>query len=67
MFLKGQIHENNKTMIANWADIPRGTNGYYGKLTLPIDSNTRLHKVNETNYSKSGGSSCCFGASTWQR
>jgi hypothetical protein len=65
--LKGQIHINNKTITANWSDIPRGINGYYGKLNLAIDSNTRLHKVNETNYNKSGDPSCCFGASKWQR
>jgi hypothetical protein len=65
--LKGQIHTNNKTITADWSDIPRGTNGYYGKLALSIDSNTMLHKVNERNYNKSGGPSCCFGASKWQR
>jgi|SRR3954471_10880951 hypothetical protein len=65
--LKGQIHINNKTITADWSDIPRGTNGYYGKLTLVIDSNTMLHKVNETNYNKSGDPSCCFGSSKWQR
>ena len=65
--LKGQIHTNNKTITADWSDIPRGTNGYYGNLTLSIDSNTMLHKVNEINYNKSGSPSCCFGASIWQR
>jgi hypothetical protein len=65
--LKGQIHVNNKTLTADWSDIPRGTNGYYGKLTLAIDSDTMLHKVNETNYNKSGNPSCCFGASIWHR
>jgi hypothetical protein len=65
--LKGQIHINNKTITADWSDIPRGTNSYYGKLTLTIDSNTMLHKVNETNYNKSGDPSCCFGSSNWQR
>ena len=65
--LKGQIHVNNKTITADWSDIPRGTNGYYGKLTLSIDSDTMLHKVNEISHNKSGNHSCCFGASTWQR
>lgn len=65
--LKGQIYLNNKTITSDWSDIPRGTNGYYGKLTLSIDSNTMLHKVNETNYNKSGNPSCCFGSSKWQR
>ena len=60
--LKGQIHLNNKTIAADWTDIPRGNNGYYGKLTLAIDSNTMLHKVNESNYNKSGDFSCCFGS-----
>ena len=32
--LKGQIHINNKTITADWSDIPKGTNGYYGKLNL---------------------------------
>ncbi len=65
--LKGQIHINNKTITADWSDIPKGTNGYNGKLTLAIDSNIMLHKVKETNYNKSGDPSCCFGASKWQR
>jgi hypothetical protein len=65
--LKGQIHLNNKTITADWSDIPKGANGYYGKLTIAIDSNSSLHKVKETNYNKSGNHSCCFGASKWQR
>ena len=65
--LKGQIHINNKTITADWSDIPKGTNGYYGKLTLAIDSNIMLHKVKETNYNKSRDPSCCFGTSKWQR
>lgn len=65
--LKGYINQNNKTITAAWADIPRGTNGYYGTLTLSIDSDTMLHKVNEINYYKNGSLSCCFGASRWQR
>jgi len=65
--LKGYIHQNNKTITAVWADIPRGINRYYGTLTLSIDSDTTLHKVNETNYNKGGNISCCFAASRWQR
>src|SRR5213592_2853000 len=57
--LKGYITQNNKTIMAVWADIPRGTNQYYGTLTLSIDSGTMLHKVNETSYNKSGSTSCC--------
>jgi hypothetical protein len=26
--LKGRIHENNNTITADWADIPRGINEY---------------------------------------
>ncbi len=65
--LKGYIHQNNKTITAVWADIPLGINRYYGTLTISIDSNTVLHKVNETNYDKGGNPSCCFGTSRWQR
>jgi hypothetical protein len=65
--LKGKIHLNNKTITSEWSDILKGSNGYYGKLTLAIDSNTTLHKVKETNYNKSGNPSCCFGAYKWQR
>jgi len=65
--LKGYIHENNKKITADWTDTPQGINKYYGSLTLSIDSNILLHKVNETSYDKSGGPSCCFGASKWQR
>jgi hypothetical protein len=42
--LKGRIHENNNTITAVWADIPRGTNEYYGTLTLSIDSDAILSK-----------------------
>ena len=65
--LKGYIHENNKTITADWIDIPRGDNKYYGTLTLSIDSNMLLHKINETSYDNDGNSSCCFGALKWQR
>lgn len=65
--LKGHINRDNKTINADWVDIPRGNNGFYGTLTLSIDSNAMLHKVNESSYSISGKSSCCFGASTWKR
>ena len=65
--LKGYIHENNKTITADWIDIPRGDNKYYGTLTLFIDSNMLLHKINETSYDENGNSSCCFGTLKWQR
>jgi len=65
--LKSNIHENNKTLTANFSDIPRVVNGYYGTLTLYIDSNTLLHKVSERCYNKTGGPPCCFGASNWHR
>jgi hypothetical protein len=61
--LKGHIHENNNTISAVSADIPRGTNKYYGTLNLYIDSDSRLHKINETGYNANGNPSCCFGAS----
>lgn len=65
--LKGYINETNKILKADWADIPLGNNKYYGTLTLSIDSNTTLHKVNESSYNNGGIASCCFGASIWQR
>jgi hypothetical protein len=65
--LKGNIHEDNNTITAVWADIPRGTNEYYGTLNLSIDSDSIMHKINETSYDKNGNPSCCFGASKWQR
>ena len=65
--LKGYVHENNKTITTDWIDIPRGDNKYYGTLTLSIDSNMLLHKINETSYDKDGSSSYCFGALKWQR
>lgn len=65
--LKGRIHEDNNTITAVWADIPRGTNEYYGTLTLSIDSDAILNKINETGYDENGSPSCCFGASTWHR
>lgn len=65
--LRGQIFENNNTIVADWTDIPMGSNMYYGKLILNIDSNVTLNKINESSYSSNGSSSCCFGATTWQR
>ena len=65
--LKGYIHENNKTITAEWTDIPRGVNKYYGTLTLSIDSNNMIQKINETSYEGNGNPSCCFGASKWER
>ncbi len=65
--LKGSIYENNKTITAEWSDIPRGANKYYGTLTLSVDSNNILQKINETSYEGNGNPSCCFGASKWER
>lgn len=65
--LKGRIHEDNNTITAVWADIPRGTNAYNGTLTLSIDSDSILNKINETGYDENGNPSCCFGASIWHR
>jgi hypothetical protein len=65
--LKGRIHDNNNTITAVWADIPRETNEYYGTLILSIDSDAILHKINETGYDENGNPSCCFGASIWHR
>jgi hypothetical protein len=42
--LKGRIHENNNTITADWADIPRGINEYYGQepcLSIQMQSWTK--------------------------
>lgn len=65
--LRGQILENNNTIAADWTDLPMGSNMYYGKLTLNVDSNVTLNKISESSYSNNGSSSCCFGATIWQR
>lgn len=65
--LRGQILENNNTIVGDWTDLPMGSNMYYGTLTLNIDSNNTLNKINESSYSSNGSSSCCFGATKWQR
>lgn len=65
--LRGQILENNNTIVADWADIPLGNNMYYGNLILNIDSNNTLNKISESSYGNNGSSSCCFGATMWQR
>lgn len=65
--LRGQILENNNTIVADWTDLPMGSNMYYGKLTLNVDSNVTLNKISESSYSNNGSSSCCFGATIWQR
>ena len=58
--LRGYIHENNKTITGEWTDIPRGANKYYGTLTLSVDSNNILQKINETSYEGNGNPSCCL-------
>ncbi len=65
--LKGYFHKNNGTIIAEYADIPKGSNKYHGTLTLSIESDTLLQKINETGYEANGNPSCCFGATKWER